>query len=337
MIHRRLSKACVTLMVCLCIAQGACRKTSPPPSQSPQPRGYAGTWVMKVGQRVFGVLVIEARAGAYTGSWTFPEHFEMSQGKRAAFSHITPQTKRTPFATATVQGDHLHFVVPDPDAPNEPDEFDMSLVNSNEAVVRFVGVPIEPWPFSRVQDGSGPRVATDWEPQRSYPLKEETFTSNAEMRAIFAEDQKVRQGEISEAQWAVISTEDAARRERTRRLLAGEQLHTSEDFREAAFVFQHGDRPDDYLLAHTLAMVAVAKGDNGALWIASATLDRYLQSSRRPQIFGTQFLGKPGSPQTQEPYNRELISDSLRAELGVPSTAQQQEQLKTMNAAPKHQ
>jgi hypothetical protein len=322
-------------MVCLCVAQGACRKTSPPPSQSLQPSGYAGTWVMKVGQRVFGVLVIEERAGAYTGAWTLPEHFEMNQGKRAAFSHITPQTKRTPFGTMTVQGDHLHFVVPEPKAPAEPDEFDMSLVNSNEALVQYVGVPIEPWPFSKVQDRTVPVVATDWELQRSYPVKEETSVSNEEMRAIFAEDQKVRQGEISDAQWTLITKQDASRRERTRGLLARDQLHTSEDFRAAAFVFQHGDKPDDYLLAHTLAMIAVAKGDNGAVWIASATLDRYLQSIHRPQIYGTQFVGDKGR-MTQQPFSSEFISDSLRAELGVPSLAEQQEQLKTMNAVPKH-
>ena len=152
------------IALCLSIAGGACRKTSPPPSQSPQPSGYAGTWVMKVGARVFGVLVIEERAGTYTGGWTFPEHFEMGQGKRAAFSHITPQTKRTAFGAMSVQGDHLHFVVPDPKAPAEPDEFDMSLVNSKEALVQYVGVPIEPWPFARVLDGTVPTVATDLSP-----------------------------------------------------------------------------------------------------------------------------------------------------------------------------
>jgi hypothetical protein len=323
--HRRPSNAFVMIVVCLSLAGGGCHR----PAKS---GGYAGTWVMKVGQRVFGVLVIEERAGSYSGSWTFPEHFEISMGKLAAFSHVTAQTKRKAFATMTVRGDQLHFVVPDPDAPAEPDEFDMSLVNANEAVVRFVGVPIEPWPFSRVQDGTVPAVATDWEPQRSYPLKEQTFPSNAEMRAIYAEDQKVRQGEISEAQWAVVEKEDAARRERTRGLLAREQLHTSEDFREAAFVFQHGDGPDDYLLAHTLAMIAVAKGDNGALWIGTATLDRYLQSIHQSQIYGTQFLNAPKGAMTQEPFRRDLISDALRAELGLPSLADQQEQLKSMNA-----
>ena len=140
MIHRRLSKTCVTLVVCLGIGQGACRKTSPPPAQSPQPSGYAGTWVMKVGQRVFGVLVIEEKAGTYTGGWTLPEHFEMGQGKRAAFSHITPQAKRTAFGTMTVQGAHLHFVVPDPSAPAEPDEFDMGLVSLLLTAMGIYGV-----------------------------------------------------------------------------------------------------------------------------------------------------------------------------------------------------
>jgi hypothetical protein len=287
---------------------------------------------MRVGQRVFGVLVIEENGGTYSGSWTLPEHFGMGMGKRATFDHVTNQTKRTTFGTMAVQGDRLHFVIPDPNAPAEPDEFDMSLANGNEAVIQYVGVPIQPWPFVRLQGGPVPNVATDWDPQRSYPMKEETFASSAEMGAIFAEDQKVRQGEISDTQWAVISKEDAARRERTRNLLAHDQLHTSEDFRNAAFVFQHGDKPDDYLLAHTLAMIAVAKGDNGALWIASATLDRYLQSIHRPQIYGTQYVGKQGK-MTQGSFTSEFISDSLRAELGVPALADQQEQLKAMNAS----
>jgi hypothetical protein len=330
----------LTIAVCLVAAGAACRKSSPPPLESPQPSGYAGTWVMHVGQRVFGVLFIEEKAGTYTGSWTLPEHFGMGMGKRATFDHVTNQTKRTTFGTMAVQGDHLHFMIPDPKAPAEPDEFDMKLTSGNEASIQYVGVPIEPWPFRRVLDGTVPTVATDWDPQRSYPLKEETFTSNAEMRAIFDEDQKVRQGamsgEISDAQWVIISKEDALRRERTRSLLGHDQLHTSEDFREAAFVFQHGDKPDDYLLAHTLAMIAVAKGDNGSLWIASATLDRYLQSMDRPQIYGTQYVGKQGK-MTQGAFSSDFISDSLRAELGVPSLVEQQEQLKTMNAAPRHQ
>jgi hypothetical protein len=44
-------------------------------------------------------------------------------------------------------------------------------------------------------------------------------------------------------------------------LLESGKLETAEDFHDAAFIYQHGQKPDDYLLAHVLAMVAVQKGD----------------------------------------------------------------------------
>ena len=90
--------------------------------------------------------------------------------------------------------------------------------------------------------------------------------------------------------------------------------------------------PADYLLAHTLSMVAVASGQASAIWIGAATLDRYLNSIRQPQIYGTQFFFKPGEPTTQEPYNRTLVSDALREQLGVPSQATQEGQRKQYDA-----
>jgi hypothetical protein len=327
LIDRCRSHALLVVLLSFTIAGSACHKAAP--------QGYAGTWAMTVGQRVFAVLIIEERGGTYTGSWTLPEHFEMGMGKNGGFSHVTNTSKRATFASMSIKGDRLHFVVPDPSAPAEPDEFDMTLVNNNEATVQYVGVPIAPWPFVRIQSRAVPVVARDWDPQKTYAVKEQSFAPNAEMRAIFDDDQRARQGELTEAQWVIVSKQDAARRVRARSLLDREQLHTGEDFREAAFVFQHGDTPDDYLLAHTLAMIAVAKGDASALWIGTATLDRYLQSMHQPQIYGTQFVGKSGDQMTQDPYQSDLISDSLRAELGVPSIAEQREQLKSMNAAPR--
>jgi hypothetical protein len=73
-------------------------------------------------------------------------------------------------------------------------------------------------------------------------------------------------------------------------------------------------------------VVAIARGRTNATWIASATLDRYLQAIGRKQVFGTQYSTKPGEPTTQEPYDRTLISDSLREALRVPSQAQQEAQ-----------
>jgi hypothetical protein len=152
------------------------------------------------------------------------------------------------------------------------------------------------------------------------------------MQQIFEQDQKDRQAGVGKIDWGVVDKADAARREATRKLLADGKLHTGEDFERAAFVFQHGDTPDDYLLAHTLAMVAVARGQGGALWIEAATLDRYLNSIHQLQIYGTQFYFKPDEPTTQEPYNRNLIPDALRRDLGVPSQAAQEEQRKRYEA-----
>jgi hypothetical protein len=155
-------------------------------------------------------------------------------------------------------------------------------------------------------------------------------SSNVEMTRIYDEDQGDRQ--TTPIDWAKVNPRDAQRRDATRKLLADGALHTAEDFRHAAFIYQHGESPNDYLLAHTLAMVAVGKGDGSALWIASATLDRYLMKIDKPQIYGTQFMAKSGEEMGQEPYDRDLVSDALRAELGVPSQAQQAEQLKAVRA-----
>jgi hypothetical protein len=125
-----------------------------------------------------------------------------------------------------------------------------------------------------------------------------------------------------------------------RKLLADGALSTAADFRAAAFVFQHGGEPNDYLLAHTLAMIAVAKGEQAALWIATATLDRYLIAVGRPQIYGTQYSrDRATRAWTQEPYQRDLVSDALRAQLGVKTSVEQAAQLADLQtkAAPKRE
>lgn len=144
---------------------------------------------------------------------------------------------------------------------------------------------------------------------------------------------------------------DAERRQRTRELLGAGGVKTAEDFHDAAFVFQHGQDADDYLVAHILAVQAVIKGDASSKWIAAATLDRYLQAIGHPQVFGTQYLDrdflfmmehkndpqavknhKPETGMTQQPYNFDLIPDALRLTFCVPDLAQQKANLKDFEA-----
>lgn len=146
------------------------------------------------------------------------------------------------------------------------------------------------------------------------------------MIAIYNADQSSRAG--GNIDWKVVAPQDVQRRKRTKALLSAGQLHTGIDYRYAAFIYQHGDNSDDYLLAHTLAMVAMSKGDKDAVWIATATLDRYLQAVKHKQIYGTQFTlsYKPPTRLTQAPYDRSLIPDALRVELHVPTLAAQKQQ-----------
>jgi len=304
--------------------------------QATPSHSYDGTWMMKLGDRVFIVIRLERQQnGSFTGSISSPKSFELPMGKNLRFSHITLPVTEKKISNASANGAALRLTVEDPANPGEPDIFDLTLSGEDRASLQMVGIPVTPLPFTRVPGGDVPHVATDWDPQRAYTVSDQPVASNAEMRQLFDDDQRARQDftKLSNEQLAAMSKDDAARRQRTRDLLMAGKLHSSADFREAAFVFQHGDKPDDYLLAPTLAMIAVGKGDEGALWIATATLDRYLQSINRPQIYGTQFKNAPHDKMTREPYDQTLIPDLIREELGVPDLAAQREQLKGFEAA----
>jgi len=161
---------------------------------------------------------------------------------------------------------------------------------------------------------------------------------NPRMTQIFADDQAIRAG-VSAGQRpdrALVErmhAEDSARRAEVRTLLDEGALQTAEDFRKAAFVFQHGAQPNDYLLAHSLAVVSASKGSSEAAWIAAASLDRYLQMKGESQIYGTQTVARQGEAPTADPFNRELIPDSLRKAMGVPTLAEQQVKLDAVRAA----
>jgi hypothetical protein len=100
-----------------------------------------------------------------------------------------------------------------------------------------------------------------------------------------------------------------------------------------------------FLFAHILAMEAMVRGTAEAKWIAAATLDRYLQFTKQPQVFGTQYItdrsvplpAPPnGSPlpfgRTLEPYNEIFLSDSVRTDFCVPILSQQHENVAMFNA-----
>lgn len=81
---------------------------------------------------------------------------------------------------------------------------------------------------------------------------------------------------------------DLAHRQEVLSLLQKGQIVALRDLVYAAFIFQHGDCPEHYLLANRLAQIAMDSGYADARWIYAATLDRYLMSLGQPQKYGTQ-------------------------------------------------
>ena len=154
--------------------------------------------------------------------------------------------------------------------------------------------------------------------------------SSSEMAGIFKADQADR--ETRPINWAVVKPADEKRRARTEQLLDAGELHTGDDFYDAAFVFQHGETANDFLKAHLLATVAAVKGRPDAPWIAAATLDRYLQKIGKPQVLGTQFTRTDDGRFTQEPYDRSIASDIMRKIMQVPTLAEQETQRREYEA-----
>ena len=316
---------CGWLLLALAVGPSGCRRADLPTTK------FGGTWTTRIGARAFAVLVVTQTGDRVVGSLSLPDGFEVGQSG-LHFSKISNHVTRRPIANAVVQGDRLHFLAVSPKNPKDTDAFDLILTAPEEGTFKFADAPFDPWTMKRSPRGTVVTVATDWEPTQSYSI-DDNLPSSDEMRKIFEADQQPRQHwtSLSDAQRAAITRDDVERRRQTQQLLANGRLHTAEDFKQAAFIFQHGSTPEDFILAHTLAMVAVARGDAGALWIASATFDRYLHTVGKPQVYGTQFTSGPNGSVTQEPFDRDLISDALRRQLDVPPLAEQQKQFRSLS------
>lgn len=304
---------------CAALARGAFA------GDGPAANAYAGQWTLRLGPRSFFVVTIERSADGVAGTIARPAHFQTDDAGR--LSEISGGIVTSRIVRGQLGEGGLRFTSEDPGS-KDTDDWEMRLSGVDQAFLRLTVLPTATWILDRVRDGSVPAVAIDWDPGRLY-VPGESDVPSGEMQGIYDADQKARdfQKPPSSEEWVAIERGDTARREATGRLLAAGELHTGADFRQAAFVFQHGSTSDDYLLAHTLAIVAVARGDASASWIAAASMDRFLHSIGKPQIYGTQFATRSAAPTTQEPYNSGLVPDVLRAHLGVPSRAAQERQL----------
>lgn len=137
---------------------------------------------------------------------------------------------------------------------------------------------------------------------------------NQEVKRLCDEDQSDRtppQGKSIDV--ASLGPRDKARLKRVKELYTQNLLKTANDYDCAATVLQHGEAPEDFLLAHEFWVVALSKGKNDreTLSLIAASEDRFLMNIGRPQRFGTQLRSEGNGPILLYPID-EGVSDELR-------------------------
>jgi hypothetical protein len=165
---------------------------------------------------------------------------------------------------------------------------------------------------------SPPAAAPAASPETSPPR------DNDELRRLHDDDQADRSPAGGKPiDWAVVGPRDHARLARVKALFTEDRLQTANDYYHAAMVLQHGDVPEDSLLAHEFCVVAITKGknDQDARWLAAASEDRFLMNINRPQRFATQYRSEGAGPMKLYSVDT-TVTDNLRRLMDTHSLAE---------------
>ncbi|WP_277970258.1 hypothetical protein [Sphingomonas echinoides] len=285
-----------------------------------------GDWALRAGATTLMLVEVNRTPSGWKAVWNQPTAYVVSPTRGEEFCNVAgPVVRRETSRARNLPDGGIEFRFP-PAQPGWPSDR-ITVRPHDDGTARMVWTAFAgtPYRLTRVETAAalGP-----WNISRTYKADLER-ASDPEVTAIYQADQAARSGG-SQIDWSKVAAGDATRRARMRVLLAEDHVASGDDYEHAAFIFQHGDRPEDYLLAHALAVIATARGSRNGAWIAAASLDRYLASIGKPQIYGTQFF--PGTVGvTQGPYARDILSDAIREANNVSPLRDQAAELRRMN------
>ena len=283
---------------------------------------YIGVWSVRMDTQTFAVVTLSKRKAGLVGNITLPEHFSTNG---LTLTNIEGPVQVNSVNVAVVDGSNLHLTTQGSN-PTDKDEWIMTLPVGGVSSLRLAAMPMVAWPM---RSDVNAKVSQVWDKNRTYSFLESSVSSPI-MTKIFSEDQRVLVGVTMTHEYASkIALGQRQRREQVLDLLKKGDLHSGLDFERAAFIFQHGETSQDFLLAHALALAALARGQESASWIASVSLDRYLLAIGQPQIFGTQMnFGTDTS--LRKPYDNALIPEVLRKQLGLQTSQDEEKQIKLL-------
>ena len=147
---------------------------------------------------------------------------------------------------------------------------------------------------------------------------------NPQLYSLFMADQADRTNidwdNLTQDQIKAWVQRDRQRLMATDSLLAADSSRlTSDDFFHAAIIFQHGPDSTWYQRSNVLCQRALELNPDNedASWLYAASMDRYLQSVGKPQIYGTQKWLRDGV-WTLEPFDTSAVTDDERIDHHVP-------------------
>jgi hypothetical protein len=153
---------------------------------------------------------------------------------------------------------------------------------------------------------------------------------NEELKRLRDEDQGDRVSKVIDR--TVVTPRDRARLRRVKELFAADGLRTGNDYLRSALILQHGEAPEDFLLAHEFCVAAMVLGRNDleSASLAAGAEDRSRVNVGRPQRFGTQFRRDGTGPWHLYTVG-DGVTDALRRVMGEPSLAEARARAAEMN------
>lgn len=162
---------------------------------------------------------------------------------------------------------------------------------------------------------------------------EPASSDNVELAKMYQEDQAVRSVPFESIDWEKVSKQDLQHRVRVAELLKEDKVQTANDYFHAAMIYQHASDKDGYKLAHELSVIGAIKGNKTSIWLSAASWDRFLNSMKENQRFGTQYSSKDGKTFELNTTD-EMVSDSMRKAMSCPTLQQAKDRAKDFQPSP---
>ncbi len=157
---------------------------------------------------------------------------------------------------------------------------------------------------------------------------------NQTLKNMFDEDQGTRLND--KIDWKILLKQDSVRRSEVQVMINQNKLLTTNDYYRAAMIFQHGTDSVSYKMAMNLSKKAyvVDTSNHFALLLTVTSLDRYLLSIGKPQIYGTQFMIRENKWYLRD-FDTTIVTDNERKRYGAKTLNEIKEYLKKKNGEDK--